>query len=150
MHNASFFFCNAIDRCNDSSCEVRSSKESSERSRRRSEVGKVKTLLRRRVTWANLLPTLWVHFMLRIGMEKMLKKWSSSSSQELELIVGARGVLRPPDTLEISAGGPVGLETRRRIWNCRRVEHRHALAVLLVTMASRGEAWGGKESVSVC
>ena len=44
------------------------------------------------------------------GRAKMLK------SQELELVVGARGgVLRPPDALEVSAGGPVGLKTRRRI-----------------------------------
>lgn len=66
---------------------------------------------------SSVLSTLWVHFMVRIGLEgkKMQKMSSSSSSQELKLFVGAGGVLRPPDTLEISSGGPVGLETRRGI-----------------------------------
>ena len=57
-------------------------------------------------------PTLRVHF--NHTSDSSGEEMREASSQELELVVGARGcvLLRPPDTLEVCAGGPVRLQAR--------------------------------------
>ena len=92
---------------------------------------------------------LWVHFMVRIGRE-------GRNAKIVVIITGTRTRRRSPRRAS-AAGHSRNLcrwprraeDLAQNLKLSKIVEHRHALAVLLVTMASRGEAWGKRLGVSL-